>query len=420
MKNKLFAVLLTLVILSAPVSVLAAGDDSGDIMVTNTVSPLQEDAEKMRALADEVRGEIDSYRDKEATDLDESAVRETRHKYVSLPDAYRVLVGSTDALEAAEALLEISYDDGELVSPASADPDTKTGTDYTFVIDDSSEDTSVSASFIDSDSDGAVDVPTFTLTSPDGSGISCSTDMSHLESASGTLDLTWTDDFVQFDIKNGLPGSWSLTATSPAMFTLVSSAVVSEFQPEEEQAPEPAGEEPEAPEEEESEEASPAPAEEEASEFVTTENPEAVSNDSSSVLELIKLFAPLVILIAAPVIGIIFIRSLNKDDSGKKKTKKEKKAKKEPRKAKAAAGEEEPIRSESEEKQDLLSYYNELIEGEDYSDDTGSTSVQESAAPEPEQPSAPVIEEYEEYPSELLTPPKPLPDYDDDIDDSMF
>ena len=81
-------------------------------------------------------------------------------------------------------------------------------------------------------------------------------------------------------------------------------------------------------EEEESEEASPAPAEEETSEFVTTESPEAVSNDGSSVLELIKLFAPLVILIAAPVIGIIFIRSLNKDDSGKKKAKKEKKAKK--------------------------------------------------------------------------------------------
>ena len=41
MKNKLFAVLLTLVILSAPVSVLAAGDDSGDIVVSVKTSDMK-------------------------------------------------------------------------------------------------------------------------------------------------------------------------------------------------------------------------------------------------------------------------------------------------------------------------------------------------------------------------------------------
>lgn len=113
MRKRLPIVFLTFCIGLMPAAAVMADNDV--VIESVETSPLEEKAAAYKSEAEQIKTAIASYGIENAS-LVEEDVRATRADYEKLPKSAKVLVGSTENLDLAEAELGIEYFDGELES----------------------------------------------------------------------------------------------------------------------------------------------------------------------------------------------------------------------------------------------------------------------------------------------------------------
>lgn len=118
MRKRLPIVFLTFCIGLMPAAAVMADNDA--VIESVETSPLEEKAAAYKSEAEQIKTAIASYGIENAS-LVEEDVRATRATYEKLPKSAKVLVGSTENLDLAEAELGIEYSDGELESYESED-----------------------------------------------------------------------------------------------------------------------------------------------------------------------------------------------------------------------------------------------------------------------------------------------------------
>ncbi len=174
-----------------------------------------------------MKNDIDSLYDsfKENNSINPEDIRTLRYFYNSLTMAEKANVPNETYLAEMELANKITYDYSKIYATStdaqSADKESKVGTDYTFEISDKKSAVSVIVRYTtDANMDGNGDKPSVLLVSPSGSSWEMEEETPQIRNDSINAALTWTDNFVQFDIVNAENGNWTIRTDINCTFKL--------------------------------------------------------------------------------------------------------------------------------------------------------------------------------------------------------
>ena len=157
-------------------------------------------------------------------ELNPEDIRKLRYLYNSLTMAEKANIPNETYLAEMELANKVVYDYSKIYATAtdavSKDGKSKVGTNYTFEITDKKSAITVVVRYTtDTNMDGIGDKPVVSLISPDGVTTPITEESPQLRNTSINAALTWTDNFVQFDIVNAENGNWTINTDINCTFT---------------------------------------------------------------------------------------------------------------------------------------------------------------------------------------------------------
>lgn len=157
-------------------------------------------------------------------DLNPEDIRKIRYLYNSLSLAEKANVTNETYLAEMELYNEIVYDYATIYATTtdavSQDGKSKVGNKYTFEITDNKPAISVIVRYTtDTNMDGIGDKPEITLLSPADINTELTEDTPQIRTSSINAALTWTDNFLQFDIASAENGYWTILTDINCTFT---------------------------------------------------------------------------------------------------------------------------------------------------------------------------------------------------------
>ncbi len=186
----------------------------------------------VKSVTDQIQNAYNEYYNRSSAqesklkDEEIAEIKQIRYLYNALPMAQKARVKNEEQLFAIEQKWGITYDYADVYRTEASEDillDTQIkGIYYSFELNDSVQKTSISLRYLtDMNMDGTKEVPSITITKPDGSKIELSQKNAEIREAELHVLSTWQADFMQIDFANGVYGTWGITTDLPVIFTQI-------------------------------------------------------------------------------------------------------------------------------------------------------------------------------------------------------